>query len=408
MVSSLQLFRQTAPGDWAGPVDQVRVALGSSRAVAGAQQMSRRLPAAMQRRPETPACRRDAKLLADGAKAASAGRSAQGGGLLQPGAAARSPPAGRAASVRAHRPQSGDHAGALAMVRQALAVDARQAPFHNSEGVILLALDRLAEAEQCFRRALDRDPLYAEALNNLGNALQRRHLLADAVAAYGRAIEARPGYAEAWCNRGRTLHLDGRTEDAVASLRQALGLRPGWAKALRWLGNALGAAGDRDAAEAAYRQALEVDACDAETCGAGGTAGRGNRLEDALAAADAALRNNPSLLRAAVTAAGAAPAQRSADSAGELDAVPAIRRGRARCAAFERGQILDRTKAYAAAYQAFVEGNLLLAEEPAARRIDRAFFPRLIERLRQRFTAEWVAGWQPAPSAEAGQRRCSW
>lgn len=301
--------------------------------------------------------------------------------------------------------QEGDHPGALALVQQALAVDARQAPFHNSQGVVLLALDRLAEAEQCFRRALDRDPLYAEALNNLGNALQRQHLLADAVASYGRAIEARPEYVEAWCNRGRALHLDGLAGDAVASLRQALVLRPGWPKAMRWLGDALAAAGDRDAAEAAYRGALARDATDAETYAAlAALLERGNRLEDALAAANAALRNNARLLRAAVTAARVLRRRNDPQAAlAKLDAVRASgapREERA-AAAFERGQILDRTGAYAAAYQAFAAGNLLLAEEPAAVRIDRAFFPRLIGRLRQRFTAGWVAGWQPAPAADA-------
>jgi len=368
--------------------------------------MNRRLPAARQPGSGRPPAGGIARLLAEGTK-----RHQQGD--LRKAAACyrqvlqldpRQPDALHLSGLIAH--QGGDHAGALALVRQALAVDARQAPFHNSEGVVLLALDRLAEAEQCFRRALDRDPLYAEALNNLGNALQRQHLLADAVAAYGRAIEVRPGYAEAWCNRGRALHLDGRAEDAVASLRQALVLRPGWAKALRWLGDALAAAGDRGAAEAAYRDALARDARDAETHAAlAALLERGNQLEDALAAADAALHSNPKLLRAAVTAAKVLRRRNDLRAAlARLDAVPAAgapREERA-AAAFERGQILDRSGAYAAAYEAFVEGNLLLAEEPAARRIDRAFFPRLIERLRLRFTADWVAGWQPAPSAQAG------
>lgn len=367
--------------------------------------MSRRQPAARQPGPGRPLAGGIARLLAEGARRHQQGELRKAAACyrqvlrLDP----RQPDALHLSGLVAY--QDGDYAGALALVRQALAVDARQAAFHNSAGVVLLALDRLAEAEQYFRRALDRDPLYAEALNNLGNALQRQHLLAEAVAAYGRAIEARPEYAEAWCNRGRALHLEGRAEDAVASLRQALTLRPGWPKATRWLGDALGAAGDRDAAEAAYREALAGDATDAETYAAlAALLERGNRLDDALAAADAALRSNPKLLRAAVTAARVLRRGNDPQAAlTKLDAVPtagAPQEERA-AAAFERGQILDRTGAYAAAYQAFVEGNLLLAEEPAALRIDRTLFPRLIERLRQRFTPEWVAGWPPAPSADA-------
>ena len=304
--------------------------------------------------------------------------------------------------------QSGDAAGGLVLIEKALAADPRQASFHNSHGVVLLALDRLIDAEQAFRRALARDPLYPEALNNLGNALQRQDRLDEAVAAYDRAVAAQPGYADAWRNRGRALHLAGRAEDAVASLRRSLGLQPGHTKTLRWLGDALGGAGERAEAEAAYRQALASDAGDAETQAAlAALLERSSRLDEALAAGEAALRLNPRLLRAAVTAArvhrrqgrtGAALAVLDA-AEGERETPPAAPSDERAQAAFERGQILDRAGDYPGAYAAFERGNRLLAEAPAARRIDRSFFPKLIARLRARFSSDWIAGWQPDPAA---------
>jgi tetratricopeptide (TPR) repeat protein len=300
--------------------------------------------------------------------------------------------------------QTGDQSEALALIEQALAIDSRQAPFHNSQGVVLLALDRLTEAEAAFKRALDRDPLYAEALNNLGNALQRQERNGEAVAAYDRAVDVLPAYAEAWCNRGRALHLDGRPGDAMASLREALELRPGWTKALRWLGDAAATAGDLSEAEAHYRRAAAFDSADAEAWASlAALLERGSRLEEALAAACAALAADPSLLRAAVTAARVLRRQGRPEQAlarlreSETLAAPAEERA---AAAFERGQILDRLGDYRQAYAAFVEGNRLLADTPAAHRIDRGIFPDMIARLRASFTAEWVAGWTPASGGD--------
>lgn len=301
--------------------------------------------------------------------------------------------------------QTGEQERALTLIERALAVNVRQAPFHNSHGVVLLALDRLTDAEAAFLRALDCDPLYAEALNNLGNALQRQERNEQAVAAYDRALELQPAYAEAWCNRGRTLHLAGRAAEAVTSLRRAIELRAEWPKAIRYLGDAATAAGDLTEAEACYRQALALDPADAEAHTAlASLLERGNRLDEALAAADAALAADPHILRAAVVAAKVLRrVGRLEEALGRLTGsdFSAARVDERATAAFERGQILDRLGAYAPAYEAFVEGNQLLAQMPAACRIDRTIFPSMIARLRACFTAEWVSGWASLPPPDA-------
>lgn len=301
--------------------------------------------------------------------------------------------------------QTGEQAQALMLIERALAVNIRQAPFHNSQGVVLLALDRLTDAEAAFRRALDCDPLYAEALNNLGNALQRQDRTDEAVATYDRALELQPAYAEAWCNRGRTLHLAGRADEAISSLRRAIEVRAEWPKAIRYLGDAAAAAGDLTEAEACYRRALALDAADAEANTAlASLLERRNRLDEALAAADAALTADPHVGRAAVVAAkvlrrvGRLEEALARLSGSDFSAAPIDERA---TAAFERGQILDRLGAFGPAYEAFVEGNRLLAQTPAACRIDRTIFPSMIARLAACFTAEWVSGWTPPPPAAA-------
>ena len=317
---------------------------------------------------------------------------------------ARQPDALHLSGLIAH--QAGDSRAALSRIEAAIAVDEACAAYHNSRGVVLLALDRPVEAEADFRRALDRDPVYAEALNNLGNALQRQDRNAEAVAAYDRALEVQPAYAEAWCNRGRTQHLAGDAGDAVASLRQAIALRPDWAKAQRYLGDATAAAGDRAEAEACYRRALDHDPADAEThASLAALLERSNRPDDALAAAETALTHDPRSLRATVIAARALRRLgREADALAKLDACFATPDASAEdraSAAFERGQILDRQGRYATAYDAFADANRLLGETPAARRADRAMFPQLIRRLGDRFDAAWVASWREAAPNDA-------
>jgi tetratricopeptide (TPR) repeat protein len=212
-------------------------------------------------------------------------------------------------------------------------------------------------------------------------------------------VEALPRYAEAWCNRGRTLHLLDQPHAAVESFRRALALRANWPRALRYLGDALGQQGDREQAEECYRRALALDPADGETHSAlAALLERANRLQEALAAAEEALRHNPHDIRAGVTAARAERRLgRAEDALRRLEALEVAgtdAENRA-YAAFERGQILDRMGDYARAYRVFGEGNGLLAQTPAARDVDRDFFSLLIERLGRRFTREWVGTWTP-------------
>ncbi|HKN08312.1 MAG TPA: tetratricopeptide repeat protein, partial [Pseudomonadota bacterium] len=74
----------------------------------------------------------------------------------------------------------------------------------------------LADAVECYERALALKPDHAEAHCNLGTALKEQVKLEEAVAAYRRAISIKPDYAEAFSNVLFCLNYDDKsTPDAL-------------------------------------------------------------------------------------------------------------------------------------------------------------------------------------------------
>jgi tetratricopeptide (TPR) repeat protein len=308
------------------------------------------------------------------------------------------------------RHQQGDQAEARELIQSAIAVDASNAAYHNSLGLVLLAEGDAHAAAAAFRAALERDPLMAEAFNNLGNAEQKAGRLPEAVESYDRALALAPYNAEALCNKGRALHGLDDLAAAVQAYRAALALRPDYTKAWRFLGDALAESGATAEAEASFVKALELARDDGETLAAlAALQERAGRLEEALATAERALaaQGGPhgGHVRAAVAAARcerrlgrpeAGLARLRAVAARSLDA-----ESRAHVA-FELGATLDRLGAYEEAYAAYSDANACAAASPQARAVDREAMPRLIARLRERFTTDWVATWTPplAPDGE--------
>lgn len=302
--------------------------------------------------------------------------------------------------VAAH--QQGDHGQAQDLITRAIAVNGGDPTYHNNLGTVLLALARPGEAAESFARALALNPHYAEAHNNLGNACQQQGDLDGALAGYRRALRIQPGYAEAHFNLGRALHGVGELDRAVASYRHALAHNPRYLKAHRSLGDALGELGRPKEAEAQYRHALAVDPGDADANAAiAALWERGNRLDEALAAAEAALQRDARHVRAAVVAARCE--RRLGRPQAGLQRLERIHMagldGESRAfVAFETATILDRLGEYARAYDCFEVGNNAVLGGALARRLDTEAFPREIERLSTRFTAAWIAGWTaPVP-----------
>jgi len=91
--------------------------------------------------------------------------------------------------------------------------------------------ERLEEAAQAYREALELDPDLVAALINLANIRYARDELAEAQALYERAIGLDRGYYEAYFNLGNIHHDHGSYEDAELCYRHAVALNPSYADA---------------------------------------------------------------------------------------------------------------------------------------------------------------------------------
>ena len=122
--------------------------------------------------------------------------------------------------------QHGAHAQAIEHFDRSLRKDETQPTVWTNRGEAARSLDRLDDAEACFRRALKYKPDCAITHNNLGLVLYRRGKLGEAEAAYRQSISIAPGRAKAWANLANVLRDWMRFDEAEAALRKAIELAP--------------------------------------------------------------------------------------------------------------------------------------------------------------------------------------
>jgi protein arginine N-methyltransferase 7 len=153
----------------------------------------------------------------------------------------------------------GRHADALEPLANTVKLAPNDAQAHQNLGSTYLELERLAEAEACFRQALDLNPYYLPAHNNLGITLVKLGRFEEAETSYRRALALKPDFVEAHNNLGNVLKECGRLQKAADSYRQALALNPDFAEAHNNLGNVLLELGNIEKAKASYQQALALN-----------------------------------------------------------------------------------------------------------------------------------------------------
>jgi tetratricopeptide (TPR) repeat protein len=93
-------------------------------------------------------------------------------------------------------------------------------------GMVLQLEGRLAEAEACFRAALQRDPDYVEALIGLGQVEAQQGEITLALKHIEAGIEIDPQRPRAHFSLGRLLESQGKTDEALAEYFRALELEP--------------------------------------------------------------------------------------------------------------------------------------------------------------------------------------
>lgn len=123
------------------------------------------------------------------------------------------------------RHRLGDHAGAEAVLKQAIARSPEKLEAHLQLGVVYLARGRATEARDAFRTAIRVKPNLPEAWYNLGLSLGGENR-EQSMAAFREAIRLRPSLIEAYLGLALVLRAEGRAAEASATLNQALALQP--------------------------------------------------------------------------------------------------------------------------------------------------------------------------------------
>ena len=126
-------------------------------------------------------------------------------------------------------------------------------------GNALFATDRLAEAENCFRRAVDCDRMSAHAWGNLGLTLKGQAKRKQALVAFQNAVHLDPETIGYRLNCGNTLAELGRFPEAETQLRELCSSHPGCALAHAAHGRVLLATGHVKGALSALKKACHLE-----------------------------------------------------------------------------------------------------------------------------------------------------
>lgn len=147
-----------------------------------------------------------------------------------------------------------DHA--VASGKQAIA--SRRPGYWDERGRSLAQRENYAEALECFEHALAKRAADPRILNDLAEVLLALDRLDDAETTLGEALRLNPDLARTHNNLGHLMNYRGRFEEAEASVRSALCLQPEHAPLHHHLGNILYNLGRVAEAEASYRTALRI------------------------------------------------------------------------------------------------------------------------------------------------------
>lgn len=164
----------------------------------------------------------------------------------------------------------------------------------NLAAICSLSMNRIADAETFWRRAIKEKPDFAEAYNNLAIVCMQGNRLAEAEEFCGQALAIRPDYADAHNTLGNVLTNLNRLPEAEAACRQAVAIRPDYAQAHYSLGNVLYRLRRLTEAEIAYRRAVEIHPGYAEAySNLGNVLGELHRLPEAVEAYQRAVSIHP-------------------------------------------------------------------------------------------------------------------
>jgi tetratricopeptide (TPR) repeat protein len=163
-----------------------------------------------------------------------------------------------------HTQEKSNPEDALAAFEKAAALQPKEAEPHYAAGMLLEQENKFAEAEQEYKRALERDPESNDAVMGLANVYMRGRRFPEAEDYLRKLLARNMNSAAVEIQLGRVLAAEGKNDDAIAALRTGIKLAPGDEVALMDLAELYTAAGKNDLAEADYRGLVGAHPNDAE------------------------------------------------------------------------------------------------------------------------------------------------
>lgn len=160
----------------------------------------------------------------------------------------------------------GEFEAAIPCFERALALS-DEAETRAGLGIALFRLERYAQAEPHFRRAIEREPDDPDHLHGLANTLAQLGRPDEAIPLYRQVLALDPTHLEARTNLASLLSARGRPEEALEHIRSVLALAPS-AQGHHQLGQCLEALGRSDEALRAYRDANRLAPLVPEPCAA--------------------------------------------------------------------------------------------------------------------------------------------
>lgn len=195
--------------------------------------------------------------------------------------------------------ERGEYGQAIEMLRKAIGIEARLAPYHGNLGNAYLMSEQFDAAAACYRQVLVLEPGSVLARFGLGMAFIGRKDFAAAVAELEKVVKAERNHVDANSNLGTALSELGRHDEAMPYFERALALKPESAGIHFKYGMALKSHGDLLAACRYLARAAVLDPTFADApYQVGVVLHTLNRLEDAVRALEEAVKLRPDLVAA--------------------------------------------------------------------------------------------------------------
>ena len=152
----------------------------------------------------------------------------------------------------------GEFEDALKLIDKALKIRPDFADAWNMKGNALKMLNKLKEAEQCYKKAIQLDSQMPEVWVNLSMLNLELERYDDSLKCLDKALKISPDIAPFWAKRAQVLLNFNRSDEAMNNVNTALDLNPKCTEALYIKANILGRTGYTDQAIFYLSRLLEV------------------------------------------------------------------------------------------------------------------------------------------------------